>query len=148
MKKEQNNKDFRRLIEWCLKSSGKCFMHIQDESLFMMSDDEWILPCTRPTGCVLAHEGNNPQEDMPLYPDTLFRLWIHQSLPLLLNAACKAEKQKIQILMFLAWPSRGSNEQPSALEASTLTITPRRRSISEELAYKQWKKAFSLVRKS
>ena len=71
---------------------------------------------------VLAHESNSPQEDMPLYPDTLFWLWTNQSLLLLLNAACLAQKQQIQIFMSLVWPSRGSNPPPSTLEGSTLTV--------------------------
>ena len=42
---------------------------------------------------VLAHESNSLQEDMTLYPDTLFWLWAHQSMLLQLNAACLEEKQ-------------------------------------------------------
>ena len=106
------------LIEWCLTSSGKYFMHFLDESILMMSDDEWTLLCTIPTRW--AHESNSPREDVPLYPDTLFWLWDHQSMLLLLNAACLAEKQHIPILMSLVWSGRGSNPRPSALEASTL----------------------------
>ena len=33
---------------------------------------------------VLAHESNSPQEDVPIYPDTLFWLWADQCLLLLL----------------------------------------------------------------
>ena len=42
----------------------------------------------------------------------------------LLNAACLAEKQQIPILQSLVLPDRGSNMRSTALEASTLTITP------------------------
>ena len=35
---------------------------------------------------VLAHESNSPQEDMPLYPDTLFWLWADQSFSWMLCA--------------------------------------------------------------
>ena len=42
---------------------------------------------------------------------------------LLLNVACLAEKQQIQILYSLVWPDRGSNPRSTALEAKTLTIT-------------------------
>ena len=67
--------EFDWLIGWCLMSSGNIFMHIQAESMLMMSDDEWTLLYTRPTRWdgffnVLAYEINRPQEDMPLYPDT------------------------------------------------------------------------------
>ena len=51
----------------------------------------------------------------------------NQSLLLLLNAACLAEKQQIPILMSLVLPGRGSNPRPPALEASTLTIKPPKR---------------------
>ena len=37
---------------------------------------------------------------------------------------CLAKKQKIPILNSLVWPDPGSNPRSSALEASTLTITP------------------------
>ena len=46
---------------------------------------------------VLAHESNIPQEDMPLYPDTIFWLRADQYLLLLLNAACLADKQQLPI---------------------------------------------------
>ena len=39
------------LMDWLdgLTSSGKNYMHSHDESILMMSNDEWILFCTRPT---------------------------------------------------------------------------------------------------
>ena len=45
----------------------------------MYDDDEGNLLCTRPTFCIfnmLPHKSNSPQENMPLYPDTLFRLFV------------------------------------------------------------------------
>ena len=56
--------------------------------------------------------------------DTLLWFQANQSLLFLLNAACVAEKQQIPILFSLVWPDRGSNSRSTALEASTLTITP------------------------
>ena len=38
------------LNEWCLTSSGKYYMHIQDKSILMNDDDEWTLIINRPTG--------------------------------------------------------------------------------------------------
>ena len=46
---------------------------------------------------MLAHEINNLQEDVPFYQDTLFWLWADQSMLLLLNAACLAEKQHVPV---------------------------------------------------
>ena len=94
------------LIECCLISSSKNFMHIHDKSILMDDDDdEWTLLCTilqaETDFNMLAHKSNSSQEDVPLYPITLFWLWVNQSLLLLLNAACLAEKQHIPILMSL-----------------------------------------------
>jgi hypothetical protein len=46
---------------------------------------------------VPAHWNNNPRINMPLHSDTLFWFRANQSLLLLLNAACLAEKQQIPI---------------------------------------------------
>ena len=55
---------------------------------------------------------------------SLFWFRANQSLFLLLNAACLAEKQQIPSLYSSVGPDRGSNPQSTALEASMLTITP------------------------
>ena len=57
---------------------------------------------------VLAHWSNRPQEDMSPHSDTLYWSQADQSLLLLLNAACFAEKQQIPILKSLVWPDRDS----------------------------------------
>jgi hypothetical protein len=54
----------------------------------------------------------------------LFWFRANQSLLLLLNAACLAEKQHIPILYSLVWHDRGSNPRSTALEASPLTSIP------------------------
>jgi hypothetical protein len=43
---------------------------------------------------------------------------------MMMNTACLAEKQQIPILSSVVWPYRGSNPLLTALEVSTLTITP------------------------
>jgi hypothetical protein len=89
----------------------------------------WGPICTRPTRLVgffivLAHWNNSPSIDMSLHWVTLFWFWANQSLLLLLNAACLAEKQQISILQSLVRPDLGSNPRSTSLEASMLTITP------------------------
>ena len=133
----QNKKRLIRLIDWMVLyiQWQLYFMYIQDESILMNDDVE---PCfvldrhAEPDFNVLAHKINSPQEDMPLYPYTLFRLWADQSFLLLLNAACLAKKKQTPILMSLVWPDRGSNPRPSALEAGTLTITLPRWSVTDK----------------
>ena len=54
------------LNEWILMPSIKYFMHIQDQSVSMTSDDEWNLHCIRQTHLgqifnMLAYESNSPQ---------------------------------------------------------------------------------------
>ena len=53
---------------------------------------------------------------------SLFR--VDQSLHLLINAACLAEKQYIQISLSLVWPKWRSNLRSIRLQANKLTITP------------------------
>ena len=73
---------------------------------------------------VLAHWNNSLRVDMSLHSDTLSWFRANQRMLFLLNAASLVEKQCIQILYSLISPDRASNSWSSALEASTLTITP------------------------
>jgi hypothetical protein len=73
---------------------------------------------------VLAHWNNSPRVNMSLHSDTLFWFRANQYVLFLRNAMCLAEKQQIPISYSLVWPDRGSNPRDTALEASTLTITP------------------------
>ena len=73
---------------------------------------------------VIAHWNNSSWIDMSPHSDTLSWFRANTSLLFLLNVACLAEKQQIPILCFLVWPDRDSNLRSTALEASTLTITP------------------------
>jgi hypothetical protein len=73
---------------------------------------------------VLAHWNNSLRIDMSPHSDTLFWIWANQSLLLLLHASCLAEKQHIPMFQSLVWPDPSTNPRSTALEASTLTITP------------------------
>ena len=73
---------------------------------------------------LLAHWNNSPQINMSPHSDTLSWLWANQSLLFLLNPVCLAEKQQRPILQSLVLPDWGSNPRYTALEATTLTITP------------------------
>jgi hypothetical protein len=57
-----------------------------------------------------SHQNNSPQLDMSLHFGILFWFRANQSLLLLLNDACLAEKQQT--------PDRGSHPRSTALEAS------------------------------
>ena len=64
------------------------------------------LTCTRPTCSagslkvqMLTHWNNSSWVDISLHSDTLFWFWANQTLFLLLNAACLAEKQQLQIVI-------------------------------------------------
>jgi hypothetical protein len=61
---------------------------------------------------------------MSLNSDTLFWFRTDQSLLFQLNAVCLPEKQQIPIVLSLVWPDRDTNPRYTALEESTLTITP------------------------
>jgi hypothetical protein len=61
---------------------------------------------------------------MSLHSETLSWFRANQSLLFLLNAAFLSGNQHIPIVLSLAWPDRGYNPWSTALEASTLTITP------------------------
>jgi hypothetical protein len=56
---------------------------------------------------VLAHWNNSPWVDVSLHSDTLFWFRVNQSLLVLLNVACLAEKQHIPMIYSLIWPDQG-----------------------------------------
>jgi hypothetical protein len=75
-------------------------------ALFLTNKLSWIV-------IVLAHWNNSPGVDMSLHSDTLFCIRADQSVLFLFNAGCLAE-----------------NPRSTALEASTLTITPSMRLLA------------------
>ena len=70
---------------------------------FLQQDQQRGPPYSIPTLglilIVLAHWNNSPRVDMLLHSDTLFWFIANQSLLFLLNAACLADKQQIQIFI-------------------------------------------------
>ena len=71
---------------------------------------------------MLAHWNNSPRVEMSLHSDTLYWFRANQSLLFLRNAAWLAEKQQIPISVLGL--TRSGLERSTALEVSTLTITP------------------------
>jgi hypothetical protein len=80
--------------EWLLFNANSAIFQLYHVN-FQWDDDEvrWV-------GILyaLAHWNNSSPGDMSLHPDTLFWFRANQSLLLLLNAACLAEKQQIPIV--------------------------------------------------
>jgi hypothetical protein len=111
--------------EWvsdcCLMPIQQFFSHIMaSRSYFSMRWSWWSSFCW--IFIVLAHWNNSLRIDMSLHSDTLFWFWANQSLLLLLNAACLAEKQQIPILYSFVCLNLGSNPRSISLEASTLAL--------------------------
>ena len=106
------------MSEWLLFNSNEQFFSYitARTSYFQWNDDICFV-------LDLAHWNNRPKVDMSLHSHTLFWFQDNQSLLLLLNAACLAEKQQIPILSSLVWPDQGSNHRSTTLEPSMLTIT-------------------------
>ena len=73
---------------------------------------------------VLAHWNNSPRIDMLPHSDTLSWFRANQSLLFLINAACLAEKRKIQILYSLWFDPIRARTQDLLHSSNTLTITP------------------------
>ena len=73
---------------------------------------------------VLAHWNNSRWIDISSQSDTLFWFRPNRFLLYLLNATWLAGKQPIPNIQSLVWFDLGSNPRYTALEASTLTITP------------------------
>jgi hypothetical protein len=81
----------------------------------------WTTPLVK-MFIMLAHWNNSLRVDMSLYSDTLS--WFYQTLLLLINIACFAEKKQIPISLFFVWPDWGLNPWSTTIETSMLTITP------------------------
>jgi hypothetical protein len=101
-----DNTMVNRASEWLLFNANSAIFHLYHgetkliynemmmrHALYQTNTLSWIF-------IVLAHWNNNPQIDMSSHSDTLSWFWAKQSLLFLLNAACLAEKQQIQILVF------------------------------------------------
>ena len=73
---------------------------------------------------VLVHWNNSPRIDMLPHSDTLSWFRANQSLLFLINAACLAEKRKIQILYSLWFDPIRARTQDLLHSSNTLTITP------------------------
>jgi hypothetical protein len=73
---------------------GENKLHLNNEMMFALHETNtlsWIF-------IVFVHWNNSPRGNMLLHSDTLSWFRANQSLLLLLNAACLAEKQQIPIL--------------------------------------------------
>ena len=98
-----------RVSEWLLFNTKWSFFFWLYHGENKLHSIRWWCPhCTRPTCLVgfflvLVHCNKSPWIDMSLHYATLLRFRANQSLLLLLNAACLAEKQQISILQSLVW---------------------------------------------
>jgi hypothetical protein len=109
----------------CLTPIQQFFSYIMARiSLFSMR--WWWGPlCSRPTRwvgfLVPAYWNNSPWVDMSLHSDTLF--WFRS---LILSPYCCVLSREATNANSnsLVWPDRGLNPRSTALEASTLNITP------------------------
>jgi hypothetical protein len=71
---------------------------------------------------VLAHWNNSTRIGMSLHSDILS--WFRANKSVLINTACLAGRQQIQIVPSLVWSDRGPIPRSSTLGMSTLNITP------------------------
>ena len=88
--------------------------------------------------------------NMSLHPDALSSFRANLSLLLHLKALWLVDKQQIPILQSLVLPNRCSNPQSTALQMSTLTITPmmwckRMRKKVKPMKTKQFKRTKSSI---
>jgi hypothetical protein len=82
-----------------------------------------------------AHWNNSLSVNMSLHSDTLSRFRTNQSLLLFLNVASLAEKQQISILILWYDPTWTWNPISTALQTSTLIVTPLMRQTDIYLFY-------------
>ena len=99
---------------------------------------------------VIVHRNNNMWLNMLLHSDALSSFRANLSLLLHLKALWLVDKQQIPILQSLVLPNRCSNPQSTALQMSTLTITPmmwckRMRKKVKPMKTKQFKRTKSSI---
>ena len=105
------------LIDWLVFSVNFNFQWTDDDVRFVLDQGAFL-------DFYRASSLNSQRINMSPHSDTLPWFEAYQSLLLLLNAACLAEKQQIPILLSLVLPDRGSNSQSTVFEASMPTIIP------------------------
>ena len=99
---------------------------------------------------MLAHYNKSPRVDMSLHSDTLFWFRANQYLLFLLNAACLAEKQNINFIVFgltrprpepMIYDTRGKYADQYTIDAVEIEWVPAK---NETLKPKRWLQ-FSIV---
>ena len=112
-----------RESECCLMSNDQFFSYIMARPCYILMRLWSCLLCIRPT-CWVGFDSACSLKQQLLHSHTLFWFWANQSFLLLLSVACLVEKQQIPMLQYFVWPSKGSIQQSTVLEVSTLIITP------------------------
>ena len=111
----------------CCLTTQQFFSYIMERLVHFLWDDKEVhFVLINTLSCIfilLVHWNNSSRIDMSPYSDiSWFRA--SQSFLFHLNAACLSERQTKPISHSLVWPYCGSNPRSTALEPSTLTITP------------------------
>ena len=104
----------------CLMSNEQFFSYIVVGTCFILMRWWWCPLCTRQVELDFYSASSLKQVRGCRPTDTLFWFWVKQTLLLLLDTVCLAEKQHIPILQFLVWPNQGSNPRSTTLEVSML----------------------------
>ena len=118
------------MSDWFLLNAKPAIFQVyHGKSNLYLNEMTMMSACIRSTCLVgffivLVYWNNNLQVDMRLYSDTLSWLWVNQTLLLLLNTACIAEKEQIPIIVSFVWLGRSLHPRSTILKVRTLTITP------------------------